>query len=88
MTILHRQNALKDKLVAFSTKIGQLAATLKYFNIIINDKEIVPAFLNGLPNRIDSLISATDFLGDDEDIFTFSLSSVHVKRGKMTFSAQ
>lgn len=61
-----------EKVLEFSAKIRQLAATLKSMDVIIDDNEMAMAFLNGLPESFDSLISALDALGIDEKLFTFA----------------
>eukprot|EP00171_Calliarthron_tuberculosum_P009826 IDg9826t1 len=56
----------------FAARVRQLAATLKSMTVTIDDNELAMSFLNGLPERFDSLISALDALGDNDKIFSFN----------------
>lgn len=60
-----------EKVLAFAARIRQLAATLKSMGVKIDDQEMAMAFLCGLPDRFDGLISALDALADDSKTFTF-----------------
>jgi hypothetical protein len=60
-----------EKILQCAYRIRQLAATLKNMGVEINDNEMAMALLNGLPDRLDGLISALDALGNEDKIFTF-----------------
>lgn len=59
-----------EKILQFSSRIRKLASTLKSMSVTIDSSEMAMAFLNGLPDRFDSLISALDTLDTDDDTFT------------------
>ena len=60
-----------EKVLEFSSRVRQLANTLKSMSVNIDDAEMAMAMLNGLPERFDGLISALDAIGDDNEVFTF-----------------
>lgn len=60
-----------ESVLAFASRVRQLAGTLKSMGVNIDDQEMAMTLLNGLPERFDGLISALDALGDDEKLFTF-----------------
>eukprot|EP00171_Calliarthron_tuberculosum_P021771 IDg21771t1 len=64
--------AESEKIMAFAARVRQLASTLKSMSVPIDDNELAMSFLNGLPERFDSLIGALDALGDNDKMFTFS----------------
>ena len=59
-----------EKLLAFVNRIRQLASTLKSMGVVVDDKEMAMAVLNGLPDKYNSLISALDALGNEEELFS------------------
>eukprot|EP00171_Calliarthron_tuberculosum_P003752 IDg3752t1 len=60
-----------ESISTFSSRVRQLAATLRSMGVILEESEMAMALLNGLPERFDGLISALDALGNDDKIFTF-----------------
>ena len=66
----HRHGVRKGEILQLANRIRQLAGTLKSMSMSIDDKDMAMAFLNGLPDRFDSLISALDRLGDSDKSFT------------------
>ncbi len=63
-----------ENILAFTNGICQLASTLKSMGVEIDDKEMAMAVFNGLSERFNSLISALDALGNEDE--TFSLDFV------------
>ena len=59
----------EEKVLAYINRVKQLAARLKSMSVIIDDKEMAMAVLNGLPSRFESLIVALDALGNEEKTF-------------------
>ena len=59
-----------EKILPFASRIRQLASTLKSMNVPMDESEMAMAFLNGLPDRFDSLISALHTLETDSKSFT------------------
>ncbi len=59
-----------EKILQFSNRIIHLAAKLKSMGVDVDDYERAMAFLNGIPERFSTLISALDALGT-EDFFGF-----------------
>ncbi len=57
-------------ILEFTNRIRQLASALKSMGVDIDDKEISMAVLNGLPERFNSLISALDALGNEDEAFS------------------
>ena len=66
-----------ESILQYSGRIRQLASTLKSMSVTIGDAEMAMAFLNGLPDRFDPLISALDT--HDSDSSTFTLDFVQSK---------
>jgi len=64
-----------ETILQFANRIRHLGSTLKSMNVIINENEMAMAFLNGLPDPYDSLISALDAVGNEESKLEFD----HVK---------
>ena len=81
-----------EKVLEFASRVRQLAASLKSMGVTVDDQEMAMALLNGLPDRFDSLISALDALGNDEEQFTFEFvksrcqqeEQRHIKRDEDT----
>lgn len=59
------------KILEFASRIRRLASTLKSMGVTTEDSEMAMAFLNGLSDRFDGLISALDTLGHGDELFTF-----------------
>lgn len=58
----------------FTNRIRHLSAALESMGVNVDEEEMEMAALNGLPDRLDNLISAMDALGNEER--TFSLEFV------------
>lgn len=63
-----------EKILVFTNRIRQLASTLKSMGADIDDKTIAMAVFNGLPERFNSVISALDALGSEEETFSLDLA--------------
>ncbi len=59
-----------ENILAFTNRIRQLASTLKSMGVDIDDKEMAMTVLNGLPARFNSLISALDAFGNEDEAFS------------------
>eukprot|EP00171_Calliarthron_tuberculosum_P000627 IDg627t1 len=80
-TLLNKLSARRDfytatmqngeKMLVYINRIRQMAATLKSMDVVIDDKEMAMAVLNGLPQRFETIITALDAIGDDDISFTF-----------------
>lgn len=64
-----------ESILQFSNRIRHLGSTLKSMNVTIDENEMAMAFLNGLPDPYDPLISALDAVGNEESKLDFD----HVK---------
>ena len=64
-----------ETVLQFANRIRQLASTLKSMNVTIDESEMAMALLNGLPDQYNSLISALDAIGNEDDKLEFD----HVK---------
>eukprot|EP00171_Calliarthron_tuberculosum_P023309 IDg23309t1 len=64
-----------ERVLEFSARIRQLASTLKSMGVTVDNNEMAMALLNGLPEKFDSLISALDAIGSDDQLFTFEFVS-------------
>ncbi len=53
-----------------------MASVLQSMGVIIDDKEMAMAVLNGLPPRFGTIITALDAIGDDDPSFTFDKFAV------------
>lgn len=62
-----------EKFLTYLNRVKQFAATLKSMYVIIDDKELAMASLNGLPSSYESLIVALDALRTEGNSFTFDL---------------
>ena len=60
-----------EKVLSFSARVRQYATSLKSMGVAIDDQEMAMAFLCGLPDKFDGLISALDALADDKEKFGF-----------------
>ena len=60
-----------EKVLTYINLVKQLASILKSMDVLIGDKELAMAVLNGLPRNFESLIVALDALGNDDKAFTF-----------------
>ena len=70
-----------EKVMPFAGRIQQYAATLKSMGVEIDDQDQAMTLLSGLPDRFDSLITALDALGNDDQVFTFQhVESMHPRR--------
>lgn len=58
--------------MSFADRVRQLFDTLKTIKITIDDNELAISFLNGFPERFDSLISALNAVSGKDKIFSFS----------------
>ena len=59
-----------EKVLTYVNRVQHLAAVLRSMSVVIDDKEMAMAVLNGLPPRFDSLIVALDALGNEDKIFS------------------
>eukprot|EP00171_Calliarthron_tuberculosum_P000924 IDg924t1 len=83
-----------ENVSSFSSRIRQLAGTLRSMGVILEESEMAMALLNGLPERFDGLISALDALGNDDKIFTLEFvksrcvqeEQRHSQRDKLSLS--
>ena len=64
-----------ESVLQFANRIYNLSDTLKSMTVMIDDTEMAMALLNGLPEQFESLISALDALGDEDEALSFE----HVK---------
>lgn len=60
-----------EKILPYINRVRQMACTLESMGVAIDEKEMAMAVLNGLPDRFQSIITALDAIGDDDDSFTF-----------------
>lgn len=58
-----------ESVLQFVNRVKQLAARLKTMSVVVDDKEMAMAVLNGLPDRFHSLIVALDALGNEQKDF-------------------
>ena len=68
-----------ETVLQFASRIRQLASSLKFMKVRIDDSETDMALLNGLPKQYDSFISAPDAIGDEDEKLKF----IHVKARTM-----
>lgn len=54
----------------FARRVPQLASRLKAMSVVVDDKEMAMAVLNGLPDRFHSLIVALDALSNEQKDFS------------------
>eukprot|EP00171_Calliarthron_tuberculosum_P023586 IDg23586t1 len=59
-----------EKMLAYINRIRQMASVLQSMDVTIGDKELAMAVLNGLPASYETIITALDAIGDDDDSFT------------------
>ena len=48
-----------------------MASTLQAMEVVVDDKEMAMAMLNGLPPQYGTIITTLDAIGDDDASFTF-----------------
>lgn len=77
-----------EKVLAFSARIRQLASSLKSMGVNIDDQELAMAFLCGLPDRFDGLISAIDALGDEHKSLTFQFAVSRAQQEEQRHSSR
>lgn len=65
----------EETILQFANRIIHLASNLKSMGVTVEDSEMGMALINRLPDPYDSLISALDALGTEEDHLEFE----HVK---------
>eukprot|EP00171_Calliarthron_tuberculosum_P002750 IDg2750t1 len=80
-TLLNKLSARRDfytatmldgeKMLVYINRIRQMASVLQSMTVVIDDKEMAMAVLNGLPRRFETIITALDAIGDDDASFTF-----------------
>eukprot|EP00171_Calliarthron_tuberculosum_P000991 IDg991t1 len=80
-TLLNKLSARRDfytasmqsgeKMLVYINRIRQMALILQSMDVLIDDKELAIATLNGLPSSYGTIITALDAIGDDDDSFTF-----------------
>lgn len=63
-----------------------MASTLQSMDVVIDDKELAMAVLNGVPSRFETIITALDAIGDDEASLTFDKVPGRVLQEEERFS--
>lgn len=63
----------------YSSLIQKLASTIKSMDFFIDDKNMAVEFLNGIPDGLESLISAIDALGNEYDNLTLEFFKSHLQ---------
>eukprot|EP00171_Calliarthron_tuberculosum_P016921 IDg16921t1 len=76
-TLLNKLSARRDfytatmqdgeKMLVYINRIRQMGLILQSMDVIIDDKEMAMAVLNGLPQRFETIITALDAIGDEDD---------------------
>ena len=61
-----------ESMLVYINRVRQMASVLESMNVSIDDKEMAMAVLNGLPARFETIITALDAIGDEDESFTFS----------------
>eukprot|EP00171_Calliarthron_tuberculosum_P021288 IDg21288t1 len=79
-TLLNKLSARRDfytasmrngeKMMVYINRVRQMALTLESMNVIIDDKELAMAVLNGLLERYQRIITALDAIGDEDTSLT------------------
>ncbi len=60
----------KEQMLVYTNRIRQIASVLQSMDVVMDDKEMAMAALNGLPPRYGTIIAALDAIGDDDPSFT------------------
>eukprot|EP00171_Calliarthron_tuberculosum_P000903 IDg903t1 len=60
-----------EKMMNYINRICKMASVLQSMSVVIDDKELSMAILNGLPSSYGTIITALDAIGDEDDSFTF-----------------
>ena len=60
-----------EQMLVYINRVRQMASVLSSMGVIIDDKEMAMAVLNGLPSSFQTLITALDAIGDEDPTFTF-----------------
>lgn len=80
-TLLNKLSARRDfytatmvgneNMLSYINRVREKSAVLESMGVLIDDKELAMAVLNGLPPRFGTLITALDAIGDEDETFTF-----------------
>eukprot|EP00171_Calliarthron_tuberculosum_P010547 IDg10547t1 len=59
-----------ENILVYINHVRQMASVLESIGVLIDDKELAMAVLNGLPEHYQPIITALDAIGDERDSFT------------------
>ncbi len=59
-----------EKMLVHNNRVRQMASVLQSMGVVIDDKEMAMAVLNGQPPRYGTIVTALDAIGNDDPSFT------------------